>query len=172
MRLVAVLAFGFWGFGRRRRHPETDALEFGRITPGHTSLDACAHRPRTRPAISFHHRSTPPHLTLTLTLTATAGSVLVPARLAPCPAWHGRTPAAAAAANKRIRTDKRKRTRWLGCVWGVLFGGGAATRGSRSCVGLDGHSAAKASFCSGVAWVLGWSWTGPVARRGMISTHQ
>ena len=39
MRLVAVLAFGFWGFGRRRRHPETDASEFGGITPGHTSLD-------------------------------------------------------------------------------------------------------------------------------------
>ena len=67
---------------------------------------------------------------------------------------YGRTPPAAA--NKRIRTNKRKRTRGLDACW---FGRGAATSGSGSCFGLDGQQLPRHPFVlASLAWTRGAAW--------------
>jgi len=60
------------------------------------------------------------------------------------------------------QTDTNAQTEadpWLGCVWGVWFGRGAATSGSGSCFGLDGQQLPRHPFVlASLAWTRGAAW--------------
>lgn len=166
--------FWLWGFGRRR-HAETDALDASHaaISAPPRLLGPLAPIGHGQPFSSPLHAA-PPDLTSAACFDCppTAGLFSFPpaSPALSCPAmpldgdaWHGRTPPAAA--NKRIRTNKRKRTRGLDACGG--FGSGAARRQAEAALALVWTDCS----CQGI--LLFWRRSlGPVARRGSADSSR